>query len=87
MLLLDLVPEGAKDRNVLAARSIENLKKAKPPAFVDPAVAHHIAVGNFEDDLKSCGTAIGFSRRWRRILRSNVRCLPESLRTFAIMPS
>ena len=52
VLLLDLVPEGAKDRNVLAARSIENLKKAKPPAFVDPAVAHHIAVGNFEDDLE-----------------------------------
>ena len=52
VLLLDMVPEGAKERNVLAARSIENLKKSKPPAFVDPAVAHHIAVGNFEDDLE-----------------------------------
>ncbi len=52
VVLLDLVPENAPDRNVLAARSIENLKKAKPPAFVDPAVARHITVGNFEDDLE-----------------------------------
>ncbi|MGB8480365.1 MAG: 3-hydroxyacyl-CoA dehydrogenase NAD-binding domain-containing protein [Acidobacteriaceae bacterium] len=53
VLLLDLVPEGAPDRNVLAARSVENLKKAKPPAFVDPAVVRHITVGNFEDDLEN----------------------------------
>src|SRR6185437_6149621 len=52
VLLLDLVPEGTRDRNVLAARSIENLKKAKPPAFVDPGVVRNIAVGNFEDDLE-----------------------------------
>ncbi len=52
VLLLDLVSEGAPDRNALAARSLENLKKAKPPAFVDPAVVRHISVGNFEDDLE-----------------------------------
>ncbi len=52
MLLLDLVSEGAPDRDALAARSLENLKKAKPPAFVDPAVVRHISVGNFEDDLE-----------------------------------
>ena len=52
VLLLDLAPEDASNRNVLAARSIDNLKKAKPPAFVDPAVARHITVGNFEDDLE-----------------------------------
>ena len=52
VLLLDLVSEGAPDRDALAARSLENLKKAKPPAFVDPAVVRHISVGNFEDDLE-----------------------------------
>jgi 3-hydroxyacyl-CoA dehydrogenase len=52
VLLLDLVPEGAPDRNVLVAQSLENLKKAKPPAFVDPAITSHITVGNFEDDLE-----------------------------------
>ncbi|HZC44517.1 MAG TPA: 3-hydroxyacyl-CoA dehydrogenase family protein, partial [Acidobacteriaceae bacterium] len=56
VLLLDLVPEGAQDRNVLIMRAIENLKKAKPPAFVDPAVASHIMVGNFEDDLPKLNT-------------------------------
>jgi 3-hydroxyacyl-CoA dehydrogenase len=56
VLLLDLVPEGATDRNVLAARSLENLKRAKPPAFVDPAVVRHISVGNFEDDLEKLQT-------------------------------
>ncbi len=56
VVLLDLVPEGATDRNVLAARSVENLKKAKPPAFVDPAVVRHITVGNFEDDLEKLKT-------------------------------
>ncbi len=56
VLLLDLVPEGASDRNVLAARSLENLKKAKPPAFVDPVVMRYIAVGNFEDDLEKLQT-------------------------------
>jgi 3-hydroxyacyl-CoA dehydrogenase len=52
VLLLDLVPQGEAARNVLAARSVENLKKPKPPAFVDAAVASHITVGNFEDDLE-----------------------------------
>jgi 3-hydroxyacyl-CoA dehydrogenase len=52
VLLLDLVPQGEAARNVLAARSVENLKKSKPPAFVDAAVASHITVGNFEDDLE-----------------------------------
>ena len=57
VLLLDLVPEGASDRNILAARALEDLKKAKPPAFVDPAAVQSITVGNFEDDmekLKAC---------------------------------
>jgi 3-hydroxyacyl-CoA dehydrogenase len=56
VLLLDLAPEDASNRNVLAARSIDNLKKAKPPAFVDPAVVRHITVGNLEDDLQKLQT-------------------------------
>jgi 3-hydroxyacyl-CoA dehydrogenase len=56
VLLLDLVPQGESARNVLAARSVENLKKSKPPAFVDAAAAAHITVGNFEDDLEKLKT-------------------------------
>ena len=52
VVLLDVVPEGATDRNVLAARSLENLKKSKPPAFVDVSVTSNITIGNFEDDLE-----------------------------------
>src|SRR5487761_1525158 len=78
VLLLDLVPVGAQDRNVLAARSVENLKKAKPPAFVDPAVVRHITVGNFEDDLEKLQTcdwiieAVAEDLAIKRTLLSNV---------------
>src|SRR4051794_35192836 len=37
--------------NALAASALENLKKAKPAGFYDPAFARLITVGNFEDDL------------------------------------
>jgi 3-hydroxyacyl-CoA dehydrogenase len=56
VLLLDLVPQGESARNILAARSVENLKKSKPPAFVDPEVVSRVSVGNFEDDLEKLKT-------------------------------
>jgi 3-hydroxyacyl-CoA dehydrogenase len=56
VLLLDLVPQGESTRNILAARSVENLKKSKPPAFVDPEVVSRISLGNFEDDLEKLTT-------------------------------
>ena len=56
VLLLDIVPSGESERNLLAARSLETLKKSKPPAFVDPALASHITIGNFEDDLEKLKT-------------------------------
>src|SRR5665213_269752 len=52
VLLLDRVPEGEGSRNRLAAAALEPLKKAKPPAFVDPAQVSRIEIGNFEDDLE-----------------------------------
>jgi len=50
-LLLDLVPEGANPGNKLALHAIEILAKSKPAALFDPAFAHRITPGNFEDDL------------------------------------
>ncbi len=52
VLLLDRVPQGHADRNHLAAQALESLKKSKPAAFVDPAVASRVSIGNFEDDLE-----------------------------------
>ena len=50
VLLLDLATPGA-NRNAIALRAVEALKKAKPAAFADPSAASLIAVGNFDDDL------------------------------------
>ena len=51
VLLLDIVPEGEKKRNKLAAGAIDALLKAKPAALYEPGLARLIAPGNFEDDL------------------------------------
>jgi 3-hydroxyacyl-CoA dehydrogenase len=49
VLLLDMAQPG--DRNALAARALDGLKKSKPAALASPDFAARIAVGNFDDDL------------------------------------
>ncbi len=51
VVLLDIVPEGAEDRNMLACGAVERLKKQNPAAFMDNRNAKLIACGNLEDDL------------------------------------
>ena len=61
VLLLDMVPEGAADRSVLAKTALDGLKKAKPAAFADVSFASRVSVGNFDDDLaklKDCDWVI-----------------------------
>lgn len=53
--LLDIVPEGAADRDVLARQAIERLARARPEAFAEPAAADRVAPGNIEDDLAVAG--------------------------------
>ena len=78
VLLLDIVPPGEVERNVLAAQSLGKLKKSKPPAFVDPARASHITVGNFEDDLEKLKTcdwiieAVAENLEVKRVLLSKI---------------
>jgi 3-hydroxyacyl-CoA dehydrogenase len=52
--LLDIVPPDADGaaRNKIAAAGLDAAKKSKPAAFMDPALARLVTVGNFEDDLK-----------------------------------
>ncbi|MFD2171726.1 3-hydroxyacyl-CoA dehydrogenase/enoyl-CoA hydratase family protein [Tumebacillus lipolyticus] len=50
-LLLDIVPEGATDRNALAIRGRDSLLKQKPAALYSPQNLAYIEVGNLEDDL------------------------------------
>jgi 3-hydroxyacyl-CoA dehydrogenase len=51
-LLLDMVPAGADSRNKIAAAGLDAARKSKPAAFLEPALAELITIGNFEDDLK-----------------------------------
>ncbi|MEK0085937.1 3-hydroxyacyl-CoA dehydrogenase NAD-binding domain-containing protein [Benzoatithermus flavus] len=51
VLLLDIVPEGAKDRSVLARTALERMGKADPAPFMSPEAAKLVAPGNLEDDL------------------------------------
>ena len=51
VLLLDIVPEGAMDRSVLAKGALEKLQKAEPSTFMHPNNAKLITPGNLEDDL------------------------------------
>lgn len=51
VILLDIVPEGAKDRNAVAAGALEKMLKTQPAPLMDPRNHRRIAVGNLEDDL------------------------------------
>lgn len=51
VLLLDIVPEGAQDRNMLASGAIAKMQKAKPSPVSHPKRLKLITPGNLEDDL------------------------------------
>jgi len=51
VVLLDIVPEGANDRNLLAAGAIARMVQTKPAPLMDLAHAKLITPGNLEDDL------------------------------------
>ena len=52
VVLLDIVPEGATDRNVIAAGAIEKMKKTKPAPFMSAARARLVTPGNLENHLE-----------------------------------
>ena len=51
VVLLDIVPEGASDRDAIAAGAIENLIKSDPAALMHKRNAKRITPGNIDDDL------------------------------------
>ncbi len=52
VVLLDIVPSGATDRNVIAKGAIEKMLKADPAPFMSKKNAKLITPGNLEDDLE-----------------------------------
>ena len=51
VVLLDIVPDGAKDRSALAKGALDRLRKAEPAALMHDGAARLIEPGNLEDDL------------------------------------
>ncbi len=51
VLLLDIVPEGATNRNVIAEGAVAKLLKADPAPFMSKRAAKLVKTGNIEDDL------------------------------------
>lgn len=51
VLLLDIVPEGAKNRNVIAEGAVAKMLKADPAPFMSKRVAKLVETGNIEDHL------------------------------------
>ncbi len=52
VLLLDIVPAGAADRNALAKAALERMAKADPAPFMSREAASLVTPGNLEDDLE-----------------------------------
>lgn len=51
VLLLDIVPEGATDRNAIARGALEKLKKMDPAPLMHRDFISRISIGNTEDNL------------------------------------
>jgi 3-hydroxyacyl-CoA dehydrogenase len=55
VLLLDIVPPGAKTRNALADGAVAKMLKTEPAPFMGAAAAKLVKTGNIEDDLAALG--------------------------------
>lgn len=55
--LLDIVPPGAGNRNILAETALARLSNADPPAFMRKSAVKRIVAGNIEDHSSYLGAA------------------------------
>jgi len=55
VLLLDIVPAGANNRNAIAEGAIARMLKTEPAPLMSPRAAKLITAGNVEDDLDQLG--------------------------------
>ncbi|TPW29082.1 3-hydroxyacyl-CoA dehydrogenase [Martelella alba] len=55
VLLLDIVPEGAENRNIIAETALTKMKKADPAPFMSKRAMALVKTGNIEDDLEQLG--------------------------------
>ena len=57
VLLVDIVPDGEADRNVLARKAVEAMLRTNPAPFMTKDAARLITPGNLEDDLERVGAS------------------------------
>ncbi|MBI3000400.1 MAG: enoyl-CoA hydratase/isomerase family protein, partial [Deltaproteobacteria bacterium] len=55
VVLMDIVPQGAKNRNAIAEGALEKLPRTEPPAFMHKKAAQLITPANVEDHLGLLG--------------------------------
>ena len=53
--LLDVVPKGASNRNVVAENALKKILSTNPAPLMDPRFSKRIVAGNIEDNLASVG--------------------------------
>ena len=75
VVLLDIVPPGANNRNALAEGAVAKMRKAEPAAFMYDGAAKLIDTGNLEDDLENSATATGSSKQCWSALTSSRHCI------------
>lgn len=56
VLLLDIVPEGAEDRSIIAQTALKKLLNTKPAALMHKRNAKNITSGNLEDNFNDLAT-------------------------------
>ena len=55
--LLDIVPEGTENRNIVAEGAVQRMLKMQPAPFMSKRAAKLVTTGNVEDDLESLADA------------------------------
>jgi 3-hydroxyacyl-CoA dehydrogenase len=90
VVLLDLVPEGATNRNELAEAAVKTQKESAPPGFVYPSRAGSITCGNLDDDLgklKDCDWIIEAVKEDVRIKQDVYRKIDANRKAGSIVAS
>ncbi len=57
VLLLDVVPDGANDRNTVAKQALARMAKADPAPFMSKRAIKRVTPGNIEDHLKDAAAS------------------------------
>lgn len=90
VLLLDIVPKDADDRNILAKTALERLHKNEPLALMSKSASRLIELGNVEDDtsrLKGCDWIIEAVTERLDAKQALYRRVEQNMRCDAILSS